>query len=135
MNRRLALAALLAAALPGCAGPSGIEAGPLQLSEAPPDAPMRAGYLTLINHGPGPRTLVGARSAAFGSVEIHRTETVDGVARMREEREIVIAPGATLVFEPFGRHLMLMQPHPSAPGAVAVELCFADGQCVTARER
>ena len=123
----LALAALAAS----CGGREGVEAGALTLSAAPPDAPMRAGYLTLTNHGPESRTLTSARSDAYEIVEFHVTEIVDGVARMREERDLTLAPGDTLSFEPLGRHLMLMRPTGrTGTGPLVIELCFADGECI-----
>ncbi len=123
----VALAGLIA-----CGGPRGIEAGPLSLSASPPGASMRAGYVTLVNHGPEPRTLVSASSDAWELVEFHVTETIDGVARMREEKQVTLAPGEALRFEPYGRHLMLMRPTAAAERLpVSIELCFADGDCLT----
>lgn len=40
-------------------------------------------------------------------VELHRTEVVDGVSRMRPATALVIAPGGHAVLEPGGLHLML----------------------------
>jgi copper(I)-binding protein len=125
------LAGVLAAS--GCTRRAGLEVSELTLNEAPDSAPMRAGYLTVTNRGPRARTLVAAQSDAFGRVEFHRTQIEDGVARMRREDRIEIAAGERLVFEPMGRHLMLMQPTGRAPPAVT--LCFADGECVSAATR
>ena len=130
--RSLFTPCLALAGLAACGGQQGIEAGPLSLSESPPGASMRAGYVTLVNHGPAPRTLVSANSEAWGLVEFHVTETVDGVARMREETRIELAPGEEVRFEPYGRHLMLMRPTQSAERQpVSIELCFADGECLS----
>ncbi len=76
----------------------------------PPGMPMLAGYVTLANAGDAPVTLVGASSPAVEAVELHRTEIVDGVSRMRAAGELVIAPGETLVLAPGGLHMMLMRP-------------------------
>ncbi|MEO1575258.1 MAG: copper chaperone PCu(A)C, partial [Pseudomonadota bacterium] len=67
---------------------------------------------------------------AWDIVEFHRTEIVDELSTMRREASVRIAPGDEVVFEPFGRHLMLMVPVP-LPGDVptVVTLCFADGEC------
>ena len=76
----------------------------------PPGMPMLAGYVTLANGGDAPVTLVGASSPAVEAVELHRTEIVDGVSRMRAAGELVIAPGESLVLAPGGLHMMLMRP-------------------------
>jgi copper(I)-binding protein len=76
----------------------------------PPGMPMLAGYVTLANGGDAPVTLVGASSPAVEAVELHRTEIVDGVSRMRAAGELVIAPGETLALAPGGLHMMLMRP-------------------------
>lgn len=76
----------------------------------PPGMPMLAGYVTLANGGDAPVTLVGASSPAVEAVELHRTEIVDGVSRMRAAGELVVAPGGTLVLAPGGLHMMLMRP-------------------------
>ena len=48
--------------------------------------------------------------------------------------ELRIAPGATAVFEPGGKHLMLMQPRAplEAGGKVAVSFVLDDGREVSA---
>lgn len=109
--RRAALAAVL-----GLVGSVAMAApGPLVVEApwvraAPPGAMMLAGYARLRNDGDVPLTLVGARSAAFGMAEIHRTVEIDGVARMREATPLTIAPGETLSMAPGGLHVMLMRP-------------------------
>ncbi|MFK8015540.1 MAG: copper chaperone PCu(A)C [Gammaproteobacteria bacterium] len=134
---RLSPAPLICAliACTGCSAPeTDVRVSALTLNDAPPTAAMRAGYLTLTNPGDQPRRLVSVASNGFGLAEIHRTETVDGVARMREIKDLTIAPGQTLNFEPFGRHVMLMRPSaPKTPDEdVTVTLCFDNEQCVVA---
>lgn len=51
--------------------------------------------------------LVGARSPAAGAVEIHSHVNESGIARMRRVDAIALKPGASLVLEPGGYHLML----------------------------
>jgi len=77
---------------------------------APPSAMMLAGYATLHNGGDAPLTVTGASSDAFGDVSLHESIEVDGVARMKALGEIEIAPGASVVLAPGGKHLMLMRP-------------------------
>jgi copper(I)-binding protein len=93
---------------------------------APPGATMLAGYATLRNSG--------IASKAFESVEMHRTEEVDGVSRMRPVAAIEIPPDGAAVLEPGGLHLMLIRPRqPLAEGdTVILRLRFADGRVVDA---
>lgn len=96
---------------------------------APPGAGMLAGYLVLENPGDRSLELTSVSSPAFASAEIHRTEIIDGVARMIAEPRISIPAGERLVFEPGGRHLMLHGPVSAlAEGQqVPLELAFSDG--------
>ncbi len=69
---------------------------------------MSAGYLTLTNNSDAAITITGISSPEFGAVEMHETTLEDGISRMRELDEMTIAAGATVKFEPGGKHLMLM---------------------------
>lgn len=97
--------------------------------EAPPNAPMMAGYLTLKNRGHDPAVLVGASSPQFKKVEIHRSRMENGMAHMEKQREVKIPPGGEVRFQPGGYHLMLMHPvrRLRAGDTVRLELVFADG--------
>lgn len=77
--------------------------------QMPPTARMTAGYLTVLNPGPHAVVIVGASSPQFGSVEVHGTLMEDGVMRMRQQSEVPVPPGAVVMFEPGGLHLMLME--------------------------
>ena len=77
---------------------------------APPGSMMLAGYATLRNSGDAPVTVTGASSEAFGDVSLHESVEVDGVARMKAIGAVEIAPGATMLLAPGGKHLMLMRP-------------------------
>jgi periplasmic copper chaperone A len=95
----------------------------------PPTARMTAGYLKLHNPGPDELVVVGAESPLFGSVEMHGTEIVDGVARMRHQERLSVPAGETVSFEPGGLHLMLMQAVDSIPegGTIELSLLLEDG--------
>lgn len=94
----------------------------------PGDLPL-AGYFVLSNPGEQGLTLVGAHSAAFRQIEIHRSMDESGVARMMKVERAPIPAHARLVFEPGGFHLMLFgRTRTLQPGAdVAITLEFADG--------
>lgn len=76
----------------------------------PPGMKMTAGFGQLHNAGDEAVVVVAVSSPQFAEVSLHRSELVDGVARMREVPEIELGPGETLDLEPGGYHLMLMMP-------------------------
>lgn len=98
------------------------------IPEAPPTARMLAGYLTLSNPGDGEVVVTGAESE-FGRVEIHRSEQVDGVSRMRRQDAVEVAPGETVRFRQGGLHLMIMgfERAPAAGTEIPLALIDADG--------
>lgn len=91
---------------------------------------MLAGFGRIENHCGAAATIVGARSAAFADVSVHRTSLVDGISRMRDVPELQVAAQGAAVFEPGALHLMLMQPgKPLKPGDhVAIEFRLQDGR-------
>ncbi len=123
------------AALAGCAppGPS-LSITDFRLGPAPPDAQVRAAYMTVHNAGTQARTLVSATSNAFEIGEFHQTQVVNEMSTMRREPSVVVEPGQTVNFEPFGRHLMLMVPVARTTGALTVTICLDDGECVELSE-
>lgn len=66
------------------------------------------GYLRLTNVSADTVVVTGARCAGVRRTEIHETSTADGMMRMRRIAELVVPPGATIMFQPGGLHLMLM---------------------------
>ena len=111
MRKQRAMALILAAGIAGqamAAGKLAIERA--WIRTAPPGAMMLAGYATLRNRGDTPLIVSGADSADFGSVSLHQSLEENGVERMRPLGEIEIAPGASVVFAPGGKHFMLMRP-------------------------
>lgn len=111
------------------AQPVAVEADAPWVRAAPPGMAMLAGYVALSNRGEAPIRLVAAASDDFAAAEIHRTEIIDGVSRMRPVAALEIAPGATTRLEPGGAHLMLMRPSRAlAEGdSVSITLRFEDG--------
>ena len=98
----------------------------------PGGMPMQAGFGRIENRCAMPATLVGARSPAHGSAELHETKIVDGVSRMRAVPELRIAPDSVAELKPGGLHLMLMDPRvPLKAGTkVAIEFPTKDGGVV-----
>jgi copper(I)-binding protein len=81
------------------------------------------------NRGDQPVALTGARSAAYAEVMLHHSSTQGGMSRMAMVESLPIPAHGTVVLEPGGYHLMLMQPVAAVqPGsAVELQLQFADG--------
>ncbi len=91
------------------------------------------GYATLINTGEKPVTLIGASSAAFGEVSIHRSIERAGSMEMVPVERITIDAHSTLDFAAAGYHFMLMQPSMSLEpgGHLPITLRFAGGAQLT----
>jgi len=75
----------------------------------PPGAPMAAGYLEIINHGDQDERLLGGKVNFAHELQLHETTVEDDVSRMRQITEgLVIPAGATVTFQPMGKHLMFV---------------------------
>ena len=85
-------------------------------------------YATLDNRGPDDR-LTGAATDRAAMAMIHKSETVDGVARMRMAGDVPIASGSTVVLAPGGTHIMLegLKAPLVAGETLPLELRFANG--------
>ena len=77
-------------------------------ASATPAAKSGAAYVSLMNHASEADRLVSATTPAAASTEIHTTEVVDGVMKMKEAGPLEIAPMGTLEMKPGGYHIMLM---------------------------
>jgi copper(I)-binding protein len=73
----------------------------------PPGAENGAVYLKIVNHGADDR-LVGARTSAARSAELHTSATRGGVVEMRRVDALAIDAGATVELAPGGTHVMLV---------------------------
>lgn len=109
MKRITLLFALCVAACSSESGPP-LSVSNVELTKPMPGRSMSAGYLILRNDSDEPTRVTSVSSPQFGSVEIHETQIDDGVSRMRELPEVLVAPGAEVRFERGGKHLMLMRP-------------------------
>ncbi len=101
------------------------------IREAPPGMTMLGGYVTLHNTGRSAVQVVGAESAAFGSIELHKTEVVDGTAKMLRQDRLEIPAGGELALKPGGYHLMLMQPKRPLKAGDKVDITFKLGDKTT----
>jgi copper(I)-binding protein len=108
MNRRilaiLGLGATLAA-LPALAGELSVTHA--WSRSTPPGVTVGVVYLTLKNDTARSDRLLKISTPVASKAQVHRTEVLDGIARMREVAVLHIDAGETLEFAPNGMHLML----------------------------
>ena len=97
--------------------------------EAPPGAQMMSAYMTLKNTGPDDIVLASVGSPAFTMVMLHKSEIVDGIARMSHQDELLIPAGGSVELKPGSFHLMMPAPDERLRSGDQVEfnLIFADG--------
>jgi copper(I)-binding protein len=86
-----------------------------------------AAFMTITNHTEGYIKLTGASTDVSDHMEIHTHIKEGDIYRMRSIPYIVINPGATVVLEPGGLHLMLMNlKNPLEEGTtISIALDFA----------
>ncbi|MGH8130839.1 MAG: copper chaperone PCu(A)C [Steroidobacteraceae bacterium] len=88
-------------------------AGELTVSNAwsrttPPGVSVGVVYLKIYNDTAKSDRLLKLQASVASSAEVHRTEIVEGVARMREVSVLHVAAGEHVEFAPGGMHVMLM---------------------------
>jgi len=102
-----------------------------------PGMQMTAAYLTLTNNTTQAITITHVASPNFESVEMHESVLEDGMARMYLLEDVTILAGASIRFEPGGKHLMLLRPtgtidsvvlefHASVAVVLTVNVALAD---------
>lgn len=99
---------------------------------------MSAAYFTLCNAGMAAVTVEGVTTPAAALAELHETtRDANGVVSMAPTGPIVLSPGEQVVFEPGGKHAMLMSlPAPIAEGAATtLTLELAGGGKVSAEAK
>ena len=89
----------------------------------PPGARVSAAYGMLMNHSDQTVTLSTVSSEISGSAEMHEVIAEGDQRRMAELKSIDIAPHETLVFEPGGRHIMLLDIAAPLVEGENVEIC------------
>ena len=95
----------------------------------PPGQPNSASFMVLSNGSAQEHALVAAESPAARVVELHSHVMEDGMMSMRRVHKIELPPGATVVLEPGGLHVMMigleqsLEPDQEIP----ISLLFDDG--------
>lgn len=105
-----AIIALLAATIPTAhAQPATIAVQDAWARATPPGIRVGGGYVTVVNTGKQADRLAGASSPLAETTEIHASETVGGMARMRWlEDGLEIPAGKEVTLAPGSVHLMFM---------------------------
>ena len=108
MNRIRPLAALsvILAALPALAAELSITNAWSRAT--PPGVTVGVAYFTFTNDTGKSDRLLKITTPVASKVQVHRTEILDGMARMREVAVLHVDAGQTLEFAPNGMHLMLV---------------------------
>ena len=99
------------------------------IREAPPTIKIMAGYLDIENSSDKELILLAAESDEYERIEFHQSQIENGVARMRQQDEIIIAQNSTFSFTPGGFHLMMFNPSsPMREGKLtSIKLIFKGG--------
>jgi copper(I)-binding protein len=89
------------------------QAGELTVTDAwsrttPPGVTVGVVYMNIRNNTAKSDRLLKLKASGASSAQVHRTEVIEGVARMREVAVLHVAAGERLAFEPGGMHVMLM---------------------------
>lgn len=102
-----------------------VEAG--QVRALVPGRDTTAGYFKLTNNTADTVMLTGATSPLARAIEIHESYTSGEFVRMRPLKEVIIAPGETVTFEPGGKHLMIFGTK-EVPETFPLTLIFNNGE-------
>lgn len=110
----------------GACGPVGasLTATDIEALAPLPGRTFAAAYLTLHNHGQDALTISRVSSTHFAKVEIHESQVVDGVIRMRRLDSVIIDAGKSVKFESGGKHLMLIDPEAGLDVGDSITLRF-----------
>jgi hypothetical protein len=124
---------LLCASISLAAAGGGLLVKHAWVREAPTGASMMAAYLEIENPTGRDIALVSVDSPTFAHVMLHRSVTVDGVARMLHQDSITVPAHSAVALEPGSYHLMMPAPptHLVAGDKVQFVLHFADGSSLT----
>lgn len=131
--RQLLLFGLLAAYLVASPAADALQFEDAWSPEAPPVAPVMAGYVRISNSTTDDVAITGARCPDFNSVEIHDMFERDGMIRMVRQDRLTIPAGKTVELKKGGLHLMLMKPQRAINNGETLKVTFelANGDAIT----
>ena len=92
-----------------------------------------AAYFDITNNTPDAVTLESVTSKQFKSASLHESKIESGVSKMRPLATLDIAAKSSAVFEPNGKHVMLMQAKQDIwqLETINLEFIFSDGTIIT----
>jgi len=93
---------------------------------APPSANSMAAYFELRNNSDHDIIIEESESEAFEVSMIHNTIVEDGIASMQHMDLLLIPAKSTVVLEPLGMHMMLIQPKQELTIGDHAEIIFTD---------
>ena len=127
LQRIGALRFLLVFALAACTPSEPIGIDNAWVRAPAPGRTVAAAYFDGINRGASPVDLIGARTDAARSVEIHTHIHEGDLMQMRKVDAVTLPPGQPIAFAPGGNHLMLFDFQAPASNRVPITLRFSDG--------
>ena len=115
-----------------CIGTEEISVTNPWIREAPPAAEILAAYMTISNNSRQTVQLESVASADFEMIEIHRTETRQGMSHMLKQSSLLIKSGESVLLKPGGYHLMLIKPKRNLRNGdnVTLHLHFNNGEAI-----
>jgi len=90
--------------------------------QAPPTAQNLAGYGELKNNSDREVSIASISSPSFKRIEIHITTFSNGMMKMTKLNQVTLKSGDSLLFEPGGKHLMLIKPQESIVDGVLIPI-------------
>ena len=122
---------LLTLGLVACGTPQPpLVATDLEVTKPMPGRQMSAGFLVLTNNTSEDVLISSVTSPQFETVEIHETTIEDGIARMREIKELLVPANGSVTLERGGKHLMLMRAR-NVQDSVTLHLMSGDVPALT----
>lgn len=115
-------------AAPAYAGCEGLKIEDAWIPQAPPVAPVLAGYARLRNDGRKPIHIDAVDGADFGSVELHQMSMENGMMQMRPLKGLELPAHGKVTLADGGKHLMLMDPHHPFKAGDSATLTFRCGK-------
>lgn len=120
--RLIATAVVIACLISTSAMATDYKAGSIEIMNpwsraTPKGASAAIGYMAIKNNGTAPDRLVGGSIEVATDFELHSMTMENGIAKMRELKDVEIKPGQTIEFKPGGSHVMFVNlKHPVSKG-------------------
>ncbi len=92
---------------------------------------MTAAYAQISNVSDKTIIITGFSSPQYHSVSLHQTLiTEDGMSKMQEIPQIILAAGQSVLLEPGGKHLMLMSAVADNPTKIDIIIQYNDNDSI-----